>query len=100
MKQNWREVLGSVSLEDTLIKLYNGIMNDGSIQYYTLGWSDVTNFIKNFLKGNITKTNDSFEDSILKEAINISEGKLKEVLEKFAAELNINLDTLRDKYKN
>lgn len=83
-----------------LEKLYNGIKNDYSIQKYSLGWSDVTEAIEKELKGKITKDEkQSFENYLVADAVKVATGKVKELIEAFARELSINMETLRDKSK-
>ena len=83
---------------DLLIKLYNGIQNDYSIQRYSLGWEAVLKEIKKVVK-NIPETDDEFYDEILLNSIKITSGNLNTVLKQFAKELSINKDTMNSKYK-
>jgi len=80
-----------------LKRLYNAIKGDYSIQRYTLGWTDVIGALDKRWKKGIPVTSEDFENSLLLEAINVSKGSLKATLEGFARELNINLQTLREK---
>ncbi len=78
---------------ETLNKLYNGIMNDGSIQRYTMGWKDVVAGIKKKLK-KIAKTKDDFENFLVADALKAcTDDKLKSTILSFAKELDMNLDT-------
>jgi len=81
-----------------LKRLYNAIKQDYSIQRYSLGWSDVITALDKRYKKPIPVTKESFENFLLLEAI--SKGSLKETLEAFARELNISLQTLREKDTN
>lgn len=86
-----------------LRKLYSGIMNDHSIQRYSLGWSDVTDEIKKRLKEVYIDRDVQFQNSLLTDAIEIAADHnyvhLLYILRSFARELQINIDALHDKYK-
>ena len=83
-----------------LKNLYSGIMNDSSIQRYTLGWSDVTGLIAKKLKSKAINKDVQFENSLLVKAISATEDKdLLNVIRAFARELSINMDTMNDKWK-
>lgn len=74
-------------------RLYNGILNDHSIQRYSLGWIDVIDSIEKRYK-NIQRTNESFENSLISDALKVTKGKLNKQIETFARELSINIETL------
>jgi hypothetical protein len=80
-------------------KLYNGILNDYSIQRYSLGWVDIIETIEKRYKNPIKKTDESFENSLLTEALKVTKGKLNKQIQMFARELQINVDTLHSNYK-
>lgn len=82
-------------------------MNDHSIQRYSLGWEDVTSAISKMFKKKIEKSDVDFSDNLLSnaiEAVESTEGyekddKILSLMKAFARELNINMETMRDKYK-
>jgi hypothetical protein len=76
--------------------LYNSILNDHSIQHYTLGYKPIIDLIEKRYKI-IKRTDVEFNDMIVLNALSISKGKLKNLIECFAKELNINKHTLNDK---
>ena len=80
-----------------LKSLYNAILNDASIQRYSLGWKTITDAIKKRYK-TIELTDEQFSDRRVKEAITVSKGNLKSAIEAFARELSINIETLAQKY--
>ena len=82
-----------------LKSLYNGIMNDASLQRYSLGWKDITDKLQSRYK-NIPKTDEQFEDKLIVNALTVAKKSLHKDIECFARELAINLDTLRNKYKH
>ena len=83
---------------EALVRLYNGIKNDYSIQRYSLGWSDVTKAIEKKLRGKIKKDDEqSFEDHLVTDAVAVADEKLKAIIVAFGRELNMNMETLRDK---
>ena len=86
-----------------LKKLYNGIMNDHSIQRYSLGWNDVTDEIKKRLKTIEVDHDIQFQNKLLIDAIDVAAEHnyvhLLYILRSFARELQINIDTLHAKYK-
>ena len=84
--------------KEILFKLYNGIMNDASIQRYTMGWEDVTNAIKRKYK-NIPEMDKQFGNSLVRDALNVTSGKLHDLIAIFGRELNINTQSLSDKFK-
>jgi len=86
------------SADIILKKLYNSIMNDGSIQHYTMGWKDVTNAIKKKYNS-IPKDDTQFGNSLVVKAVSASSEPLKSIILSFARELDINTQTLADKYK-
>lgn len=93
-----------LSPQEHLQKLYNGIMNDASIRRYTLQWKDVIDLLnKRFSKkikldGNVEFSNNKVVNA-LNAALDIDDSKLEDAIEKFAIELDINIKTLRDKFK-
>jgi hypothetical protein len=80
-----------------LKKLYNGIINDVSIQRYSMGWSDVVTMIEARYKTPIKKTNEVFTDDLLLDALLVTSGKLRKSIESMISELQINNKTLSDK---
>jgi hypothetical protein len=81
-------------------KLYNGILNDSSIQRYSLNWKDVVTAIEKKYKGkeNIRKRPDiQFTDQLLETAQKVSKGSLSMLLYKMQKELQINVQTLKEK---
>ena len=75
-----------------LLNLYNGILNDSSIQRYTLGWKSVIKSIKAKYKS-IKKTDQQFEKHLIADALAIldaTDNKIRLQIEAFARELNIN----------
>lgn len=79
-----------------LKKLYNAIMNDYSIQRYTLSSKDVLDKISKRYK-NIKHEDIEFSEELLKQSIDVSEGSFRKLLIEFGNELNINLTTLAEK---
>ena len=80
-----------------LIDLHNGIMNDYSIRRYTLGWENVVESIKRRHK-TIPKDDDiQFEFRLIHKAAEVAKGTLKKDIEAFGRELDISLQTLREK---
>jgi hypothetical protein len=77
--------------------LYNGIMNDYSIQKYSLGWSDIVKRIKKRYRKPIQRTDETFDNKTLQSAIKVATGNFKKQLEAFARELSINIETFHDK---
>jgi hypothetical protein len=84
--------------EDAALKaLYNGIMNDGSIQRFTLNWKDVTKLIKKRCKRISADDDATFEDDLITAAMKAtSDEQLKKALATFAKELKVNNDTYDD----
>lgn len=86
---------------DAYIKLYNGIENDASIRRYSMQWQDVQKQIKT--RRRTIRPDDSvqFGDTLVKNALELAQQKghkkLAETIERFARELSINIQTLRDK---
>lgn len=79
-----------------LVKLYNGIKNDFSIQRHSLNWAGIISIINNDkrYKKPIEKMDIEFENKLLKDAINVTpNGRLKRQMESFARELSINIKT-------
>lgn len=85
------------SVTNPLIRLYNAIKQDHSIRRYTLIWTDIIEAIDRRYKNGVPVISESFENSLLLEAISTSNGSMKEKLQAFARELNIGLQTLSDK---
>lgn len=83
-------------MKKELVSLYNGIMNDYSIQRYTSGWVDVINAVDKLYK-NIEPSDEQFENKLLLDALTVTKGKLHDVIETFATELALNLSSLREK---
>ena len=81
----------------TLAKLYNAIKNDASIQHMSLGWSTIIDSIERLHRTTIIRTDEQFTKQLLLDAIVVSKGILKHQLEAFARELDINIETLRNK---
>lgn len=81
---------------ESLKKLYNGIKNDYSIQRYSLGWKTIIDKLEKRFK-TIEKTEQSFENKLVEDAIRDTKGTLRNDLEAFARELSINIETLRSK---
>lgn len=82
-----------------LKSLYNGIMNDYSIQRYSLGWESIVGKLEKRYK-NIPKTDEQFENDLLCDALMVAKGSLRKDIEIFARELSINIETLREKKSN
>lgn len=80
---------------DVLRDLYNAIKNDASIRRYSLGWVDIVEMIGRRYQ-TIEKTDIQFSDELLREAISMTSGGLRDKLEIFAKELSINLETVRE----
>lgn len=78
--------------------LYNGIMNDHSIQRYSTGWQDIVLKLEKRYKG-IPRTDIQFDNSLLHAAAKVAKGNLLRDIESFSRELQINIETLNDKYK-
>ena len=94
----FEEFVNEADTTNWILKLYNGIKNDYSIQRNTMGWQDVLKAIeKNFKK--IEETDDQFENEYLIKAITAAseDPKLQNILKSFAKELDIALDTYREK---
>lgn len=79
-----------------LKSLYNGILNDYSIQRYTLGWSDVIKKIESRYK-RIPRTDEAFEQIMLPKALAKTRGSLQRDIIVFAKELELNLESKREK---
>jgi len=84
-----------------IVKLYNGILNDGSIQRYSIGWKDVISAIEQKYKDLPKDKNVQFSNDLIKNALDNSRlpKYLVDILNAFAKELDINLETLRNKQK-
>ena len=96
--KSFKQLNESNEVSDPLKQLYNGIMNDNSIQRNTMGWKDVIKALDKLYKKKIAETDDQFDDAVLRKAIAAAEDpKLKKTLETFSKELGINLDSMRDK---
>lgn len=80
-----------------LIDLHNGIMNDYSIRRYTLGWESIVASLKRRYKRIPEDTDIQFEQKLIHNAAAVAKGQLKRDIEAFGRELNINLETLREK---
>lgn len=79
-----------------LKSLYNGIINDYSIQRYTLGWRDVIKKIESRYK-RIPRTDEQFEQIMLPKALAKTRGSLQRDIIVFAKELELNLESKREK---
>ncbi len=79
-----------------LKSLYNGILNDYSIQKYTTYWLDIINKIEKRYKS-IPRTDEQFDNTMLLDALSVSKGKLRKDIETLSRELSINLETIRNK---
>jgi len=78
--------------------LYNGILNDRSIQRFTMQWKDVTTRIKKLYKGIKLDKDVQFQNSLLTRAAEqTNDQKLKDIIKTFGRELNINIETLNSK---
>lgn len=84
------------NIPQEIIELYNGIKNDYSINKYTLNSKDVIKEIENKYK-DIPESDNQFSKTIVKNALSIVSGKLQKNIEAFARELDINIETLRNK---
>lgn len=84
------------NIPQEIIELYNGIKNDYSINKYTLNSKDVIKEIENKYK-DIPQSDNQFSKTIVKNALSIVSGKLQKDIEAFARELDINIETLRNK---
>jgi len=82
-----------------LKKLYNGIMNDASIQRYSMTWVEVVVMIKMRYKTPIIKTDEVFTNDLLLDALLVTRGKLRKLIECMINELEINNQTLSDKQR-
>jgi hypothetical protein len=82
-----------------LKSLYNGIMNDYSIMRNSMGWKDVVEQIERRYK-KIKRTNETFEDELILNALSVTKGSLHKKIECFAMELSMNMETLREKKSN
>ena len=79
-----------------LKSLYNGIKNDYSIQRYSLVWKDIVTKLEKRYK-HIPKTNEQFENNLVINALQVSKGSLYRDIKCFSRELDINVESLRDK---
>jgi hypothetical protein len=79
---------------DALRRLYNAIMNDASIQHFTLGWKSVVDLAER-THHTIEKTDEQFTNELLDLTIKRSTGELRSILEAFKRELDINRESLR-----
>lgn len=79
-----------------LKSLYNGILNDYSIQRYTLGWSNVIKKIESRYK-RIPRTDEQFEQVMLLKALGKTRGTLHGAIRVFAKELELTLESKREK---
>lgn len=75
-----------------LKSLYNGIMNDASIQRNTLGWREVIETLEKRYKY-IEKTDEQFTNQMIYDALDVAKGTLYNIIERFAAEVQMNLET-------
>jgi len=66
-----------------LHSLYNGIMNDHSIQLYTMGWRDVASRIRKMYK-HIPATDQEFQEELIINALSCTSGAMREQIEVFA----------------
>lgn len=80
-----------------LIDLHNGIMNDYSIRRYSLGWETIVASLKRRYKTIPEDSDIQFENRLVVEAALVAKGRLKKDIEAFGRELNINVQTLREK---
>ena len=86
------------SEELALKALYNGIMNDGSIQRFTMQWEDVIKLIKKKYKTIPKDSEIQFQNSLITDALEaITDEKMKKSLKTFARELQMNIDTYNEK---
>ena len=80
-----------------IIQLYNGIMNDRSIQRYSMGWKDITDYIEKKFKNIQRDTEIQFENNMVIKAAESASNSLRSRIECFGRELSINLETLGNK---
>lgn len=88
------------SIQFHLKNLFNGIMNDYSIQKYTLYWKDVADQIQKRYKNPIKRNEDIVFEKSLLTAFTFSKangGKIKKIIILFAKELDINLEEYQSK---
>jgi hypothetical protein len=71
---------------EALKSLYNGIMNDYSIRIYSMGWQDIVTKLEKRYK-NIPRTDETFENELLINALSVAKGSLRKDIEHFAKEL-------------
>ena len=108
------------SMLKTFADLSDGIFGDYSIRRYTLGHADVTesiNKVFKLMKFKHTPTKGYFEKSLILKALNATNKVLSEdvdlskqtkdliistnnIIKSFGKELDINMETISDKYKN
>lgn len=79
-----------------LKSLYNGIKNDYSIQRYSLVWKDIVTKLERRYK-HIPESNEQFENKLVINALQVSKGSLHRDIKCFSRELDINVESLRDK---
>lgn len=91
------QIMTQATQATALKALHNGIMNDYSIRRYTLGWETVVAAIKRRYKTIPENPDIQFETRLLIEAAEVASGRLKSDIEAFGRELNLNLQTLREK---
>lgn len=96
------KLLKKLKSKEAIEALYNGILNDYSIQRYSLGWKDVKECIEKLYKNLNRNENVQFENGLLEEALIAIEyknsplhKKLKKVIVSFGKELEINLESLK-----
>ncbi len=82
-----------------LKSLYNGIINDYSIQRNTLGWREIIEILEKRYKY-IKKTDEQFTNQMVYDALEVAKGKLYIKIENFAGELQMYLESLHDKKRN
>lgn len=92
----------SDNAKSILLKLYNGIKNDYSIQRFSMSWEDVLELIEKKYEIKESDIDDrvQFTNNKVTDALKVATGRLKDVIKTFASELQINIDSLNDKYKN
>ncbi len=79
-----------------LKSLYNGIINDYSIQRYTLGWRDVVIKLESRYK-RIPRTDEQLDQIMLRKAMGKTRGSLQRAIIVFAKERELTLESTREK---
>ena len=80
-----------------LKSLYNGILNDHSIQRYSLNWIDIIEQLEKRFRKEIPRTDEEFSEDVLTNSIATTRGKLQQSLIAFAKEISISNTTLVEK---